>query len=98
MRRLQVLALLTVSMIWLLPAKASAGFCGWYAEGCGVAAPIYPVYRPGPTYTLCANCYYTPNLYYYRSYYPYPAPPNARRPVEWRGSSIIVKRRRGPAN
>jgi hypothetical protein len=96
-RRLQVLALIAVSMVWLPPAKVEAGSCGWHAGSCGIAA-IHPIYRTGPTYTLCANCYYTPNLYYYRSYYPYPAPPNARRPVEWRGSSIIVKRRRDSVN
>ena len=62
MRRLLVLALLMVSMMWLLPAKASAGFCGWYARGCGVAAPIFPstVLAPrtpcAPTATTRRTC------------------------------------------
>lgn len=55
-----------------------------YGRG-GCCAPFIYTYPSGPTYTFGGPNYFNSNLYYYRTYYPYPPSPyrRARRGHGW---------------
>jgi len=93
MRRVLVLTFFAALLMWLMPNEVAAGRDGRYAQGCCAGGPFVYTY-PGnlPTYTTGGPYSFNPNLYYYRSYYPYPPFPYIRRSApRWHGRGIILE-------
>jgi hypothetical protein len=94
MRRVLIATFSAALPIWFVPSDVSAnGWTGRHGQSCCAAGPMLPAY-PGnlPTYTTGGPGFFNPNLYYYRSYYPYPPFPYTRRASpRRRGRGIILE-------